>query len=122
MAYESFSAFLTALERAGELRRVAVPVATELEITEWADREMKSPGGGQALLFEKPTVNGVVSPFPLAVNTMGSTRRMAMALNLLRDERFDALITGEIAFADTPQKLPDVFTGAAGLMTVIRYS
>ena len=82
MAYESFSAFLTALERAGELRRVAVPVATELEITEWADREMKSPGGGQALLFEKPTVNGVVSPFPLAVNTMGSTRRMAMALGL----------------------------------------
>ena len=61
---------------------VAAPVATELEITEWADREMKSPGGGQALLFEKPTVNGAVSPFPLAVNTMGSTRRMAMALGL----------------------------------------
>jgi len=63
MAYESFSAFLTALERAGELRRVTAPVATELEITEWADREMKSPGGGQALLFEKPTINGTVSPF-----------------------------------------------------------
>ena len=58
MSYDSFSAFLAALERAGELRRIALPVATELEITELADREMKSPGGGKALLFEQPTVNG----------------------------------------------------------------
>jgi 4-hydroxy-3-polyprenylbenzoate decarboxylase len=34
------------------------------------------------LLFEKPTVGGVVSPYPLAVNTMGSRRRMAMALGI----------------------------------------
>lgn len=82
MAYSSFSEFLSALERAGELRRIAVPVATELEITELADREMKAPGGGKALLFEKPTMHGAVSPFPLAINTMGSHRRMAMALGL----------------------------------------
>ena len=31
---------------------------------------MKAPGGVKALLFEKPTVNGVVSKFPLAINTM----------------------------------------------------
>jgi len=82
MAYSSFSEFVAALERAGELKRISEPVATELEITEFADREMKSPDGGKALLFEKPTVNGAVSPFPLAINTMGSTRRMAMALGL----------------------------------------
>ncbi|HEX8296320.1 MAG TPA: menaquinone biosynthesis decarboxylase [Chthoniobacteraceae bacterium] len=82
MAYASFSDFLRALETAGELRRITTPVATELEITEIADREMKSPGGGKALLFEKPTVNGVVSKFPLAINTMGSRRRMAMSLGL----------------------------------------
>ncbi len=82
MAYDSFRKFLSALERAGELTRVSVPVATELQITEWADREMKSPGGGQALLFEKPTVNGVVSPFPLAINTMGSRARTARALGI----------------------------------------
>ena len=41
---------------------------------------MKSPGGGKALLIEKPTVNGQVSSFPLAINTMGSHRRMAMSL------------------------------------------
>src|SRR5207249_8504554 len=42
--------------------------------------EMKTPGGGQALLIEKPTVNGQVSPFPLAINTLGSHRRMAKSL------------------------------------------
>jgi 4-hydroxy-3-polyprenylbenzoate decarboxylase len=80
MAFDSFRTFIAALERAGELKRFAQPVATELEITELADREMKSPGGGKALLFEQPTVNGVVSPFPLAINTLGSHRRMALSL------------------------------------------
>ena len=80
MAFDSFRAFLNRLETAGELRRITQPVATELEITEIADREMKKPGGGQALLLEKPTVNGQISPFPLAINTLGSDRRMAMSL------------------------------------------
>ena len=82
MAYDSFTEFLAALDRAGELRRVAAPVATELEITEFAGREMKSADGGKALLFEKPTINGVASKFPLAINTMGSRKRMAMALGI----------------------------------------
>ena len=82
MAFDSFGDFLKQLETAGELKRVAQPVATELEITELADREMKKPGGGQALLIEKPTVNGEVSPVPLAINTLGSERRMAMSLGV----------------------------------------
>jgi 4-hydroxy-3-polyprenylbenzoate decarboxylase len=80
MAFDSFRDFVNALDRAGELKRVSQPVATELEITEIAGREMKSPGGGKALLFEKPTVNGVVSPFPVAINTLGSHKRMAMSM------------------------------------------
>ena len=55
MAYRSFQKFLDALEQAGELKRVGVPVDTDLLIAEWANREMKSPGGGKALLFEQPT-------------------------------------------------------------------
>ena len=80
MAYASYSDYLAALERAGELKRISEPVATELEMTEFADREMKQPGGGKALLFEKPMVNGRVSPFPVAINTFGSWRRMALSL------------------------------------------
>ncbi|HEX5177679.1 MAG TPA: menaquinone biosynthesis decarboxylase, partial [Chthoniobacteraceae bacterium] len=82
MAHPSFLAFVEALENAGELKRIGIPAATELEISEWANREMKSPGGGAALLFESPTVNGARSPFPLAINTMGSRRRMALALGI----------------------------------------
>ncbi len=86
MSYSSYSDFISKLEAAGELVRVAAPVATELEITEWADREMKAPGGGRALLFEKPTVHGKASRFPLAINTLGSARRMAMSLGLEKIE------------------------------------
>jgi 4-hydroxy-3-polyprenylbenzoate decarboxylase len=82
MAFESFGDFLGQLEQAGELTRVPQPVATELEITEIADRQMKTPGGGKALLFEKPTVNGAVSPTPLVINTLGSAKRMAMSLGV----------------------------------------
>src|SRR6266566_340818 len=82
MAYRSFRKFLDALEQANELKRVTVPVDTNLLIAEWADREMKSPGGGEALLFEQPIVEGKKSEFPLAINTMGSRHRMALALQV----------------------------------------
>jgi 4-hydroxy-3-polyprenylbenzoate decarboxylase len=80
MAYRSFRHFLETLEQAGELTRVADPVDTNLLIAEWADREMKSSAGGKALLFEQPIVDGKVSTFPVAINTMGSRKRIAMAL------------------------------------------
>src|SRR5690348_12432288 len=80
MAFDSFRDFLQRLEAAGELKRIAQPVATELEITAIADREMKQPGGGKALLFEKPTINGKPSEFPLAINTLGSEKRMALSI------------------------------------------
>src|SRR5438445_5852125 len=80
MAFDSFRDFVQQLERSGELIRITQPVATELEITELADREMKKPGGGKALLLEHPTINGQVSAFPVAINTMGSWKRMALSL------------------------------------------
>src|SRR5438552_4777932 len=80
MAYRSFRHFLETLDQAGELKRVAEPVDTDLVISEWSDREMKSPGGGKALLFEQPIVDGTISKFPVAINTMGSRERIAMAL------------------------------------------
>src|SRR5437868_15217434 len=80
MAYKSFGEFLDTLDRAGELKRVSVPVETDLVISEWANREMKSAGGGKALLFEQPLVDGKILRFPVAINTMGSRRRMAMTL------------------------------------------
>src|SRR5207253_3288053 len=82
MAYRSFREFLSSLEKEGELKRITIPVDTDLLIAEWADREMKSPGGGKALLFERPIIDGQTSQFPVAINTMGSRRRMALALQV----------------------------------------
>jgi 4-hydroxy-3-polyprenylbenzoate decarboxylase len=80
MAYRLFGQFIEALDRADELNRVTIPVDSDLLIAEWADREMKSPGGGKALLFEQPIIDGKKSAFPVAINTMGSRKRVAMAL------------------------------------------
>lgn len=109
MAYSSYADFIRRLEAAGELRRIAAPVATELEITEAADREMKKPGGGKALLFEKPTVNGVVSPFPLAINSLGSEKRMALSFEA---ESVDAVAAelGAIVKAKPPTSIREAMS------------
>ncbi|HXG51263.1 MAG TPA: menaquinone biosynthesis decarboxylase [candidate division Zixibacteria bacterium] len=76
MAYSSLSDFLQVLSREGELKRVSYPVKAELEITEIADRVMKS--GGPALLFE----NVVGKEIPVLINAFGSSKRMALALGV----------------------------------------
>ncbi|MGL4437947.1 MAG: dehydrogenase, partial [Bosea sp. (in: a-proteobacteria)] len=49
-------------------------------------------------------------------------RRMAKALELLGDDRLDALITDDITFADAPARLPALFApGAKGLTAVLSY-
>ncbi|MGX7707389.1 zinc-dependent alcohol dehydrogenase [Methylobacterium sp. Gmos1] len=49
-------------------------------------------------------------------------RRLLKALDLLRDDRLDALLTEEVAFDDLPAELPRLLApGAPGLCTVIRY-
>ena len=107
MAFDSFRDFLARLEMAGELRRITQPLATELEITEMADREMKKPGGGQALLVEKPTVNGQLSPLPLAINTLGSYRRMAISLGVNSIDEAAAEL-GSLVKAKPPTSLSEV--------------
>ena len=51
--YPDLKDFLAALERAGELRRVPVPVDPTLEISEITTRTVRA--GGPALLFDNPT-------------------------------------------------------------------
>src|SRR6266850_2232729 len=83
MALDNLRAFIGAIDAAGQLARVERPVSVDKEITEVADRCMKSPGGGPALLFTKPTLrSGAPSRLPVAVNLFGSERRMAMALGV----------------------------------------
>ncbi len=49
-------------------------------------------------------------------------RRLAKAIELLADERFDALITEELAFADLAESMARLLApGAPGLATAVRY-
>ncbi len=76
MSYLDLSEFLSALDKAGELKRIPFEVDPHLEITEFADRAVKS--GGPALLFEKPKGSSI----PLAINLFSSDRRMEIALGV----------------------------------------
>ncbi len=87
MAYHDLNSFVRALEQAGELKRVVYPVKAELEITEIADRVMKS--GGPALLFE----NVIGKQIPVLINAFGSQKRMALALGVQDIEEIAAEIS-----------------------------
>ena len=85
MSLDTLSQFLAAIDRIGELVRIDRPVRTHLEIAEIADRVMKSPDGGPALLFTRPVqANGQESSIPVAINLFGSRRRMQLALGVDR--------------------------------------
>ena len=76
MAFLDLRGFVRALEQNRELKRVSFEVDPYLEITEFADRSVKT--GGPALLFEKPKGSDV----PVLINAFASMRRMQLALGV----------------------------------------
>ena len=76
MPFEDLREFIRALEKQGELKRVTLEADPYLEITEFADRSVKS--NGPALLFEKPKGSRV----PLLINAFANMQRMELALGV----------------------------------------
>jgi 4-hydroxy-3-polyprenylbenzoate decarboxylase len=76
--FTDINAFIAELDTRGELARVADAVSPDLEIAAVIDRVSKSPGGGPALLFERPTGYDM----PVAANLFGSQSRMSLALGV----------------------------------------
>jgi len=74
--YKNLQAFIAELERRKELVRIQEPVSSELEITEIADRMVKS--GGPALLFE----NVQDREFPVLIGGYGTVERTALAMGV----------------------------------------
>src|SRR2546426_292485 len=112
MALDNLRAFIGAIETQDDLVRVDRPVSVDKEITEIADRCMKSPGGGPALLFQQPTLlAGGRSRYPVAVNLFGSERRMALALGV---ECLDEI--GERIAALLNLKVPDSLLGKLAML------
>jgi len=109
MPFNSTREWTQALDHAGELLKISTPISTELEITEIADRQMKSAQGGKAILIEKPTVQNKISSFPLLINGMGSEKRMAMALGVSNTRQI-ANELGALVKAKPPQSFRDAIT------------
>ena len=91
---DTMGQFIAAIEEAGELVRVREPVRAKLELCEIADRVMKMPGGGPALLFEHVLLDdGSRSPWPVAINLYGSPRRMSLSLGVEKLDEIAGRIT-----------------------------
>jgi 4-hydroxy-3-polyprenylbenzoate decarboxylase len=93
--YNDLKDFIAALDKAGELRRIGVPVDPTLEISEVVNRTVRAKG--PALLFERPTRGNM----PLVINIFGTQRRMAMALGVESVDEIGARI-GELIRPELP--------------------
>jgi 4-hydroxy-3-polyprenylbenzoate decarboxylase len=112
MTFNTLADFITALDAAGELVRVREPVSLKLDMCEIADRVMKQPGGGPALLFERPiTVSGAPSAFPVGINLFGSMKRMSMALEV---DNLDSI--GDRITKMMDLKVPDGLMGKLSML------
>jgi len=105
--YRNTQHWIKTLEEAGELVRIKTYVNPHLEIPEITDRVSKH--NGPALLFENTGTQ-----FPLLINSMGTEKRMAMALGVDKlddigkeiEELFHQLATPKDSVLDKLKLLP----------------
>ncbi|MFD9210234.1 zinc-binding alcohol dehydrogenase [Streptomyces sioyaensis] len=97
---------------------------TVIELSWYGDRQVSLPLGeafhSRRLVVRSSQV-GAVSPARRARRTFAD--RLALALDLLADPAFDALVTGESAFEDLPRVMPRLASGdLPALCHRIRYA
>lgn len=120
MAYKNQQHFIETLEKTGELIRIKEYVNPKLEITEITDRISKQYG--PALLFENTGYD-----FPLLINSMGTEKRMAMALGVERlddiahdiEKLFKTMTAPKNSFIDKLKMLPQLGEIASWMPKVI---
>ncbi|MES4902029.1 MULTISPECIES: zinc-binding alcohol dehydrogenase [unclassified Streptomyces] len=114
------SATEAGLARALEL---LAPEGTVLELSWYGDRRVSLPLGEafhSRRLVVRGSQVGTVSPARGSRRTFAD--RLALALELLADPAFDALVTGECAFEELPEVLPRLASGELpGLCHRVRY-
>ncbi len=112
MSYRDLREFIQALEDAGDLKRIRQTIDPHLEITEVADRVLRS--GGPALLFEHPGNSAI----PLLANLFGTEQRVAAALG---EEQASALreVGRLLAFLKEPEP-PKGFREAMKTLPIYR--
>ncbi len=97
------------------------PEATVVELSWYGDRPVTVPLG-EAFHSRRLSIRasqvGTVAPRRAR---RGYTGRMALALRLLADPAFDALITREIRFTDLPQEMPRITGEPSALCVRVTY-
>jgi NADPH:quinone reductase-like Zn-dependent oxidoreductase len=96
---------------------------TVVEVSWFGDKEVSVPLGR---MFHSGRLRLVSSQVGQVAASRRSrwdhARRMAKAMDLLKDSRLDALLGEDIPFAEAPERLPKVFSSeASGLAPVLRY-
>jgi threonine dehydrogenase-like Zn-dependent dehydrogenase len=114
------SATSAGLQRSLDLLR---PDGTVVELSWYGDRDVSVALGGafhsRRLAIRASQVGAVARPRRDARSTRD---RLALALDLLRDPAFDAIITGESDFADLPDVMAAIAAGRLpGLCQTIAY-
>jgi len=97
--------------------------ATIVELSWYGDGAVAAPLGGAFHSRRLKLVSSQVGQVATSRRARWDYgRRLGAALQLLRDNRLDALITEEIAFAEAAARLPALLAaGAKGLAPVMRY-
>ncbi|WP_395729553.1 zinc-binding alcohol dehydrogenase [Nakamurella sp.] len=93
--------------------RLLRPEGEVIELSWYGDRAVSVPLGEafhSGRLAVRASQVGAVAPARRGHRSMGD--RLALALELLRDDRFDALLSGESTFAELPRLLPALASGA----------
>ena len=118
--YKDTSHWIATLEKAGELVRINERIDPRLEITEITDRISKQ--NGPALLFENTGTD-----FPVLINSMGTEKRMAMALGVDKiddvgasmESLFKELLSPKDSIIDKLKLLPKLGSIASWMPKVI---
>ncbi|MGV8935691.1 MAG: zinc-dependent alcohol dehydrogenase [Allorhizobium sp.] len=108
-------ALATALDHAGQEARI-------VEASWHGDKAVTLPLGGAFHARRLSIVSSQVGSVPPARRARWSfSRRMAKALDLLKDDRLDVLISGETDFADLADAYPGILSNPDTLCHRIRY-
>lgn len=98
--------------------------ATIVELSWYGEQLVPAPLGGAFHAKRLRLISSQVGQIPpVRAPRWTYGRRMQKAMQLLCDERYDALISEEVAFEDLPKEMPRLLAAdAPGLTAVIRYS
>ncbi len=119
MRYRDLRDFIDQLERDNRLKRIATPVATNLEMTEISTRVLHAEG--PALLFENPQHQGKTSAMPVLANLFGTPERVALGMGAddVASLRDIGHLLASLREPEAPKGLRDAFGKVAMLKAAL---